>query len=204
MEEIEILKNNSEKSQPVDNFGNEGDNLALQQIKKLSTPIKGKNGGARPGAGRKKGGMNKKSIERMKIKKEFDDRVAKHAQRLFDAQISLAIGNQYLYRRTKIKTKKGWRWSPLELVTDPEEIAKYIDGEFKKDDNKYYQITVEKPDSHAIDSLLDRGFGKAPQNLNIKDDRPDPISIILAKFGLLEDGESSNDRQAPSASETTS
>jgi hypothetical protein len=189
----EKLKNNSVVNKPVDNSTN--------TVDKSKTKVGGdkpkKNGGARPGAGRPKGSMNAKTKEKMAVKKEFEDRVAHHAHELFNAQVTLAKGTQFLIKRIRIKTAKGFRWTPYERVTDPEEMVAYLDGKYKNTDAVYYLLTAEKPDAKAIDSLLDRAFGKAPQNLNIKDDRENPIETILKGFGLLEDeGNSDNAGEA--------
>lgn len=197
MSDDESLKNNSNGDKTVDKSAPSVDNSKAKQgsidgVNKSTGKKRGR-GGARPGAGRPKGKMEAKTIEKMHVKKAFEDRVAKNAHRLFNAQVTLALGTQYLFKRQKVKSGKRWRWTPFERVTDPEEMLAFLDGDFSKDADKvYYMITADKPDSKAIDSLLDRGFGKAPQNLNIKDDRPDPIATILKKFGLLEDeGDSS-------------
>lgn len=177
MAEKESLKNNSNPDKTVDNSAKPVD-------KSVS-----KRGGARPGAGRPKGKMEAKTIEKMHIKKAFEDRVAKNADQLFNAQMSVALGCQYLFKRERSGTGKKARWGKFMIVEDPEEILKYLDGEFKNSATKYFMLSTEKPDVKAIDSLLDRGFGRAPQNLNIKDDRPDPIAALLGKFGLLDDEE---------------
>ncbi len=182
---IENQKNKSNSGKPVDNS-------KVKKEFKLQPKKKGR-GGARAGAGRPKGGMNAETIEKMKVKKEFEDRVARYAGRLFNAQVSMAMGAQSVFKRCKVKTKKGPRWSRFEIVSDPEEVRQFLDGDFKEAESEYYMITMDKPDLHAIDSLLDRAFGKAPQNLNIKDDRPDPIGLILSKFGLLPEGEENKD-----------
>lgn len=165
-----------------------------EKVKSKSVP--GKNGGARPGAGRPKGKLSPKTIEKLAVKKAFEDRVAKNANSLFNAQITVAHGAQYLFKRYKV----GKGWSKFERVTDPEEMAEYLDGDFAEDkDRVYYMLTAEKPDVRAIDSLLDRAFGRAPQNLNIKDDRPDPIAAILQHFGLIEgdtDAEQTEDSES--------
>jgi hypothetical protein len=190
-EEAEILKNNSVSDKPVDN------SVKTVDKPKPKKAAKGKNGGTRPGAGRPKGGMNAKTKEKMAVKKEFEGRVAHHAHELFNAQVTLAMGTQYLLKRTKVKTAKGFRWTPFERVTDLDEMISYLDGKFKGSATAYYMLTAEKPDAKAIDSLLDRAFGKAPQNLNIKDDRENPIETILKGFGLLEDeGNSDNAGEA--------
>jgi hypothetical protein len=84
------------------------------------------------------------------------------------------------------------------------QITRFLDGKYSEDTHQYYMLTVEKPDARAIDSLLDRAFGKAPQSLEIKDERPDPIEEILRKFGLLEEeGNSTNDGQTESSEGTS-
>ena len=55
-------------------------------------------GGARPGAGRKKGSRSPKVLEREQVLKAYKDRIAKNAGLLFDAQISLAKGQQFLFK----------------------------------------------------------------------------------------------------------
>lgn len=199
-EPIEKIEKQSIPEQPVDNSAQAVDKSEEQQGSKV-IPTKKRKGGARPGAGRKPGKLSQKTIEKLAIKKQFEDRVARHADDLFQAQITLAKGAQYLFVRRRQKTAKGWRWSRLERVEDPEIMIDYLDGKFKDSKDEYYMITADKPDSHAIDSLLDRAFGKAPQNLNIKDERPDPIATILARFGLLDqERDSKNAGQAEGTS----
>ncbi len=211
MSESEKLKNISVEGETVDNSatpvdkskpkqGSKRTRAKKAQVVHKSTPKK--NGGRRPGAGRPKGKMNARSIEKMAVKKEFEDRVAHQAHALFNAQVTLALGEQYLFVRYQVSTPKGKRWSKFERVTDPEIMIQYLDGDFKESKDQYFMITAAKPDAHAIDSLLDRAFGKAPQNLNIKDDRPDPIASILKKFGLLEEEGDSDAGQTEGSAST--
>lgn len=195
----EKLKNNSVSEDSVDN----SPKTVEKNIPSLAPKAK-VNGGARPGAGRKKGRMNKSTVEKMKIKKELEDRIAKHAQKMLTAQLSVALGSQYLFWRYKIKTPKGERWSKFERIDDPEVMMQYLDGELNNKSAEYYMLTADKPDVGTIESMFDRAFGKAPQSLKIEDDRPDPIAAILAKFGLLEEEGNSNDRQTQTTSETSS
>lgn len=203
--ELENLKNESSLTKTVDNLSQPVDKSKKVQgskkIKKKST-VKPKHGGKRPGAGHPKGKLHAKTLERMRIKAEFEDRVAHHANALFNAQMSLAMGSKFVFKRVRTKTSKGYRWSRFEVVQDPAEIMKFLDGDFKKAENEYFMITTDKPDSKAIDSLLDRSFGKAAQSLTLKDERPDPIAEILKKFDLLDDegNPTGNDRQAQSSS----
>jgi hypothetical protein len=168
----------------------------------LNPNSKGKGrGGARAGAGRPKGKMEPQTIAKMAAKKAFEERVAKNAEMLFNAQISLAIGTQMLIK--KVKHANG-SWSKFAVVDDPEEIINYLNGAYKGSADVYHQITIDKPDSRAIDSLLDRSFGKAAQSLTVKDDRPDPIALILKGFGLLPDDDEDGDDDAGEAETTTS
>jgi hypothetical protein len=114
-------------------------------------------GGVRPGAGRPKGSLDKKTIEKKEAEKLFTERVIKNVDKLFNAQISLAEGCSYLYRVDQVGESKKQREEHV-LVTDPEEIKRYLDGET---DGEYYYITTKTPDNKAIDSLMDRAFGKA-------------------------------------------
>lgn len=190
-EQTEKLIPNSDSTQPVD-----------KPVDSVDNPKQ--NGGARPGAGRPKGAISPETKLKIAAKQQFEKRVRSHAKELFNAQITLAMGVQYVMKRERIQTKKGWRWTRFEKVEDPEEIARFLDGKYSEDTHQYYMLTVEKPDARAIDSLLDRAFGKAPQSLEIKDERPDPIEEILRKFGLLEEeGNSTNDGQTESSEGTS-
>jgi hypothetical protein len=88
--------------------------------------------------------------------------VAKNADQLFNAQMSLATGAALLFRVDKDEKGKDL---PAVQVTDSEEIKAYIDGEVDQDG--YYFITTKLPDNKAIDSLLDRTFGKAESKLDL-------------------------------------
>lgn len=193
--DIESLKSKSNTAHSVDK----------------STEVKPKTtgrGGARPGAGRKKGKLEPQTIEKMQVKKAFIDRVNKNADKLLNAQLTVALGVQYVFYRYKITYKdkngtKKTRWSKFERVTDEEVIKQYLDGDFEGSDDEYYMITAEKPDTKTIDSLIDRSFGKAPQNIKIEDERPDPIKQLLSKFGLLEDEDENEGESDAGQTEST-
>lgn len=123
--------------------------------------------------GRKTGAKNRKTVFKEQVQAEVRKKLA---QRLFNvvpslitAQVSLAKGQQFLYRidthyeqgpkGTKIKVR-----SKPKLVRDKVEISAYIDslegGEQVNDDVTYYFITTKEPDNAAIDSLLDRVLGR--------------------------------------------
>lgn len=120
-------------------------------------------GGKRPGSGRKPGTANQSTIWRAKVKRELQDRIAAHAEALLNSQLTLAKGVSYLYRIDK--DSKGNNLRPV-LVTIPGEIEDYLAG--NADEDSYYYITTERPENRAIDSMLDRTFGKAEQSLDLK------------------------------------
>lgn len=140
-------------------------------------------GGARPGAGRKKGKLEPQTIERHKVLEAFRIRVAKNADRLFDAQMSIAMGVSYLYRIKK--DEKGNSKKP-ELITDPMVISAYLDGDYEDCQDEYYYISTERPNNQAIDSMLDRTFGKPDSKVDVTSGgktilQPAIISTIAAR-----------------------
>lgn len=121
-------------------------------------------GGKRDGAGRPEGSQNKNTIEDKIVKEEFRQRVLKNMNVLINSQMSLAQGCQLLFKVKK--SKKGENAKP-ELVTRQSEIEDYLAGEYDDEDGVYYFITTKVPDNKAIDSLIDRVFGKAPQSVDL-------------------------------------
>lgn len=117
-------------------------------------------GGARQGAGRPKGSQNEATKERLAIKQAFQDRVAANADRLFNSQFNLATGEQYLMckRIVGIGTKQR---VVTDVVDSVETIKDYINGDLDNSDDEYYFISTKPANGMAIDSMLDRAFGKA-------------------------------------------
>ncbi len=132
-------------------------------------------GGAREGAGRPKGVLNPKVLERRIAEQEFRDRVIRSKDALMNSQMNLAQGVQMLYCITT--NSKGIRSKP-ELITSQHTIEAYLAGELNddqgnrgdEDDKEYYFITTERPDNRALDSLFDRSFGKAKQPIELDAD----------------------------------
>lgn len=149
-------------------------------------------GGAREGAGRHKGSMNEATKQRMKIKAAFQERVAKSADRLFNAQFNLATGEQYLYWKHKVGSGVKER-TIVEVVTDPEVIKAYLDDtlDYVKGDEFYY-ISTKPANGMAIDSLLDRTFGKADQSMKLGNDPENPLPILGGPIVPTDDGNQEN------------
>lgn len=124
--------------------------------------------------GRPKGSKDKATIEKERVLAEYRKKIMQHADILFKNQMHLAQGVSYLYKFVKGKQKP-------QLVTDPKEIEQYILTEMgekiEKEDKidksaVYYFITTDKPDNRAIDSMLDRTFGRATQPIGGDKDNP--------------------------------
>ena len=176
-----ILHDNNAKSanlQNSDELGESGLNqekpsAPLSMDVLVQPPAKPKNR-----QGRKPGSMNKATRESKIAKKRFIERANLHADELFDAQLALAKGmNVLMVVRTTGQGKNRKRWT--ERVTDPWLIQKYLDNELAQEDgsddyesmddeNHYYYMTTVPPDNKAIDSILNRSFGKAPEKIEVE------------------------------------
>lgn len=138
--------------------------------------------------GRPKGSKNKDTLLNAEAMRKYRDRVRKRLGRLLNAQFSLAEGLQYMIRVTKIDGKISH-----ERVTDPDEIVKALDGGVTKEegsnvDGDFYYITTEKPDIKALDSMLDRTFGKPQQHVDVTSGE-EPISEIQVTYVRTKENE---------------
>lgn len=143
-------------------------------------------GGKRKGAGMPKGMKTKKTMEKIEAETYFRQRVLDSIEGLVDSQMNLAKGCQYLFKIKKVYVEKEDKFvvpkgAKPEIVKSSEEIAQYLAGDFDdRDECDYYFMTTEKPDNRALDSLVDRVFGKAKQNISIEGNLT--ISGVLNKL----------------------
>lgn len=157
-------------------------------------------GGKRPGAGRKGGQKNKKTLEREAVMEAMKQRTMKLAQKLMDKQLILASGQQFLYKIEKeiIKGPKGgisYKSKRPELVTSELEIRSYLEnlvdkanGDIEDDQNPgatYYFLTSKEPNGPAIDSMLDRTFGRPVNSTKLVDDDGAAVPIVLNISGSV-------------------
>lgn len=135
---------------------------------KVGEVVRRKKGGAKPGAGRPKGRMNQSTLDAMAVKKKYQDRIRKSADRLFNAQMNLAEGSTLLFRIEK--DDKGKNMKPQQ-VTDQNEIMQFIDEcggyEGTMNGDTYYFVTTKLPDSRTITDMLDRAMGKPDATLDL-------------------------------------
>lgn len=142
--------------------------------------------------GRPRGKKTIAVIERDAAIKNFRERVSQHAGTLFEIQFGLAKGAQYLFRIDKewIKTGEGkngdrgfWRNKTPVRVENPEEMRQFLEDEFCNGDAEddqdpgasYYFLVAKDPDNRAIDSMLDRTFGRSKSEIDVNVNVPEPI-----------------------------
>lgn len=114
--------------------------------------------------GRPKGTLSKTTLDKMKVKKNLDQRFLRATDKIANAQISLAQGLAFLYR---IHTsEKGVKGKP-ELITSQSDIESYLDGAFEHDSSDYYYIHTKEPNNQAIDSIFNRVHGKPKESLDV-------------------------------------
>lgn len=123
--------------------------------------------------GRPKGRRSRYDIEKTNTERLYKRMIVRSVRKIAYAQLSLARGCQYLFKLEKEYDEKQKRYvikpgTKAQVVKDRQEIADYLAGEYdNSEEADYYFITTEKPDIKAIDSALDRVFGKATQNTNV-------------------------------------
>lgn len=127
----------------------------------------------------KRGKKAKTTLDREAALKAWQDGVVKRSQGLLNVQSMLALGSIKVFRidshwedssngKTKYKVKSKPR-----LVTNNNEIIAALDFEFgtgledPNDDTTYYFVTTKDPDGQAINSLMDRTFGRPKESLEI-------------------------------------
>jgi hypothetical protein len=111
--------------------------------------------------GRPVGAKSAATIERDAELRAYRDRVAKNTQRLLDAEMTVAQGVTMLFKKPKAGAKGETR--KVERVTDEATIRQYLDGELESDQNDFYFLATERPDTVTIQRMLDRTYDKPPQ-----------------------------------------
>lgn len=148
------------------------DTFEVEQTRKKSNV-----GGRREGAGRPKGSLGKRTLGALEAKQRYIERVNKYVDKLFDAQLDLAIGEKVLMVKRTDRNKDGKIIRTYhEAVTDPELISQYLDNEVGdehsefheiNDDETFYYMTTRPANNQAITAMLDRAYGKAPEKIEV-------------------------------------
>ncbi len=129
-------------------------------MKKATPKPRGQNGGSRPGAGRKKGGKNVRTMERELREDMLRDKLRKKLEPIVDAQIANAKGIKYLV----VRERKGGKFL---RVTETMAKAKLGKGE------EIVEIWEKDPSVQAFSELLNRAYGKpkeAKQEVDVSGD----------------------------------
>ena len=152
---------------------------------KKDSVVKGKNGGARVGAGRPKGGENEETARRRLAEREYKERVVAHIHDLFNSQLALSKGLSYMFRIDETEDDKGKKVRKHVLVESPDEMREVLDELDGSDsgtvEDTYYYITTKAPDNKAIDSMMDRVFGKAKQSTVLEDPDGNALTFVVAE-----------------------
>ena len=138
-------------------------------------------GGKRAGAGRKRGGKNKATLEKQAVNEAFNQRVMLAADALFNAQLKLATGSQKIFRIDEEEVEGKVKKIHVN-VTDADEIKRLLDlhdGSSGIVDESYYYFTEIAPDNRAIDSLLNRALGKPKESVDLQHSGNMVFDILL-------------------------
>lgn len=103
-------------------------------------------------------------------KKRFVEQVYENTDRLFGAQLTLALGSVKLFKVREYKNGKR----ETEAVSDTMEIIRYLNNPSHYEEvdgaKEFYLMTEKDPENKAIDSLLNRAMGAPKQELQLTDE----------------------------------
>jgi predicted HTH transcriptional regulator len=113
-----------------------------------------KRGGRRPGAGRKRGGKNAKTIEREMEEAILRQVIKKRLEPIVEAQLANAQGIKYLV----VRERKGGKF-----VRVHEAMARNAKNGKLGKDGEIIEVWEKDPSVHAFKELLDRAYGRAKE-----------------------------------------
>jgi hypothetical protein len=124
--------------------------------------------------GRKAGPLSVVRKMELAQKKVMEKLIYKKTAPLIRAAMITALGQNFVYRIDEERDSKGKLLNRKHvLVEDPNEIARALDQmeEGGQDpDDKYYYITAKEPDARAVEMLLNRGYGKPKETIDLNAD----------------------------------
>jgi len=113
---------------------------------------RGKNGGARPGAGRPRGSRSARTIARQMEEDAFREKVKEHLEPILEAQVANAQGIKYFV----VRQKKGGKFTRVTRA-----MAEARQG--LEPDEEVIEVWEKDPSTHAFSELLNRAYGKAKE-----------------------------------------
>jgi hypothetical protein len=152
----------------------------FEQNESLNNNSKSRRGGVRPGAGRPKGSMEKSTLERLAIRKRFEDRIHHNADRLLNAALTKALGESFLMHKYTVGSGTKAR-TVIDVVEDVETIIAYLNDELNNSgDEDWYYISTKPVDMVAVKELYDRAFGKPLQKNELTGKDGEPFGVVVA------------------------
>ena len=135
-------------------------------------------GGKREGAGRKKGGKNKDTLERERVEYAYKQRILKHADKILNAQLALAFGSYELFIIEHYEDNNGKVKKRHVRVEDPETMAAILDDPDMQQGDNYVMVKKVEADKYTLDALTDRAFGKPKQSVEQTNINLTPQDVI--------------------------
>jgi hypothetical protein len=120
--------------------------------------------------GRPRGSKNVASLERDKVAAALRQRILQSADRLFNAQMSLAEGCAFLFKR-------GAAGGKATLVTDEATLRRYVDGEL--DPEEFVYLHTERPNIVAIQDAFNRALGKPTETVEVSGKDGEPVRVVF-------------------------
>lgn len=115
------------------------------------------------GAGRKKGQLNKATVEAQQLKAEFDRRIAEKFGPLVEAHLQAALGVSHM-----VAKGKDGKWTE---VTEPAQMIEVLNA-----GREYYRISARNPDVRAIEACWNRLWGAPTQAVEITQKEPSQMT----------------------------
>ena len=126
-------------------------------------------GGKRPGAGRPKGTLGTKTIEKHRELAAVREMVMARVGPMVEAQIQNSIGISHFFKHLAN--------GKFERVTDPDEIQSLLNGEGEGS----FHVFTKDPSVQAFADLMNRTFGK-PEEAMSMDVSVNVDEVILARL----------------------
>lgn len=148
---------------------------------------KGKRGGKRPGAGMPKGKVTKKTLEKMKVMRKYEQKIMQHTDQIFREQKAMAFGSYEIFMVEHYKDEITGKVKKNHVhIVDPELIANILDDPDLKQGDNYVLVRTIQPDKFTLDSMLDRVFGKPKPSAEPEDGSKEQAEREERKVRALE------------------
>jgi hypothetical protein len=140
--------------------------MKTEKLKKSISSKRGKNGGARKGAGMPKGTKIKRTLEREAVMREYKEKILKHADQFFRVQKTLAFGHYEIFIVEHFEDENGKVKRRHVRVEDPQLMVDILDDPESIQGDNYVIVKKIEADKYTLEAMLDRAFGKATQSID--------------------------------------